>query len=72
MTIDLEELFEGTMQAVIGLSSGGLYTIENPSTQILINNLGSSQWQARRMGNSWQNTPLDGKQGNRLDMKNMC
>ena len=33
--IDLEELSKGTMQAVNGLSSGAVYSIENPSTQIL-------------------------------------
>ena len=34
-TIDLEEITEGTIQALIGLPSGGLRSIENPSTKIL-------------------------------------
>ena len=34
-TINLDELFEGTVQAAVELPSRGLYSIENPSTQIL-------------------------------------
>ena len=33
--IDLEEISEGTVQALIGLSAGGLYSIKNPSIEIL-------------------------------------
>ena len=34
-TIDLEEITEGKIHALIGLPSGGLQSIETPSTKIL-------------------------------------
>ena len=34
-TIDLEEITEGTIQALIGLPSRGLRSIENPCTEVL-------------------------------------
>ena len=33
--IDLDEITEGTIHALIGLPAGGLRSIENPSTEIL-------------------------------------
>ena len=33
--IDLDEISGGTVQALIGLPAEGLYSIENPSTEIL-------------------------------------
>ena len=39
-TIDLEEITEGTIQALTRLLVGGLRSIENPSTEILIEYFG--------------------------------
>ena len=39
-TIDLEGISEATIQAAIELSSGGLQSIENPTTKILVEYFG--------------------------------
>ena len=39
-TIDLEEITEGTIQALTGLQVGGLQSVENPSTEILLEYFG--------------------------------
>ena len=35
-TIDLAEITEGTIQALMGLQAGGLQSVERPSTEILM------------------------------------
>ena len=38
--IDLDEISEGTVQALVGFPARGLYSIENPSTEMLIEYFG--------------------------------